>query len=57
MVVMLCSEEMEERHDKIQREVVEAHHGVNFVIVRTLHTHTYIYTEILAEPVPLGWLC
>ena len=36
VVFLLYSEEMEQRQTKVQREVVEARHGVNFILVSSL---------------------
>lgn len=35
---VIVADQIEERQDKIQREVVDARHGVNFVMVRKHHS-------------------
>jgi len=40
----VVSEELEERHDKVQREVVEAHQEVNIVMVSL--NYTYVHGDL-----------
>ena len=59
VIIALCnvitSEEMEQRQTKVQREVAEARHGVNFILVSRYlilsfpHTHTEFLHSNIAE--------
>ena len=42
----VLADQIEERQEKMQREVVDARHGVNFVMVRSVLLHTNFDFEL-----------